>query len=75
MDAKPQPVYRPFVTLPNGHQTFVAADVRTEEDKQAVLNHVGGITRRLLGIADDAPVPPNVKDLAAKVEFFRVAQG
>lgn len=71
----PQTVYRPFVTFPNGHQCFVAAIVRNDAEKQAVLNQVGAVTQNMLGTLAHSLPPPRIRELAAKVEFFRVAQG
>jgi len=68
-------VYRPFVTLPSGDVAFVRANVRTDEEKQAVLNFVGNVVQNTLGTAAQGLSPQRIRELSAKVEFFRVAQG
>ena len=67
--------YRPFVTLPTGDTCFVAANVRIEEEKQAVLNFVGNVVQNTLGMAAQGLSPQRMRELSTKVEFFRVAQG
>jgi hypothetical protein len=67
--------YRPFVTFSTGQEMMVAANMRNEQDKQKVLNTVGEAVQRHLGTFAQSIPPEKRRDFAAKVEFFRVAQG
>ena len=67
--------YRPFVTFPTGQELIVAANVTNEAEKQAVLNTVGEAVQRHLGTFALSIPPEKRREFAAKVEFFRVAQG
>ena len=69
-------IYRPFVTFPNGTSGFMAVNVCTDQDRQAVLGYVGTIAQRIAGVQPGEVVSPQrLRELSARVDFFRVARG
>ena len=70
-------MYRPYVTCPDGTQAFLHANVKTEEDVQAVLAHVSAHTVQMLGMKPGTTKldPQKLRELSSRVEFFKVAFG
>ncbi|WP_321471032.1 hypothetical protein [uncultured Paludibaculum sp.] len=71
-------MFRAFVTYPHGQQAITPANVRTEADRQAVLNHAAQIAQAMVGVTNEEAAkmsPQRLRALAARVEFFKVAYG
>lgn len=68
-------MYRPFVTFPDGYRCFMPLTVRTEAERQQALAVAGNVNVQRLGTLAQGLPPQRVRELAAKVEFFKVAIG